>query len=504
MSPGRLLARARAPLLLALLVLPTGCGAKSHGPAAPGVLLIAVDGLRADHLEVYGYDRETSPALTALAAEGLRFEEVLACAPQFIPAHIGLLTGCEPVLSRRFLLPELEGPNERRWSVPARGEHLAVELLAAGYATAAFVDHPSIGEVQGLRQGFQRYELLQAQDAADWEGSQTSRVIEHFLQWLRALPEDRPWFAYLHLNRLVQCWSEPLSGAEAYFPPRASLAVVPPVASTDAVFFALPRSRWRGGPRTLGHYEAVYDGEIHALDGELAHLFASLRRLGRMETTSLHVVGAFGMQLGEAGLYLDAGRYSRADLGVPWIFRPRAEFAAARGRSLAGQVSTLDVAPTLLALEGLTVPPTMTGLSQAAVARERGAAVAARDFVYASCGLQGGCAVLGERYVLESLQPEGAGDEQLRRSWFGEWTDYERRLGLSFYARARLERPPLEGELPSKSEFEEFTRLREEVLRWRTETNEVRHFLQAPPGRSGLDEEALVRLRARGYRESFP
>lgn len=501
MSSGRLLALARATLLPALLL---ACGAKSPAPFAPGVLLIVVDGLRADHLGAYGYDRDTSPTLTALAAEGVRFEEVLACAPLFIPAHIGLLTGSEPILSRRFLLPELEGPNERRWSVPARGEHLAVEFLAAGYATAAFVDHPSIGEVQGLRRGFQRYELLTEQDAADWEGTQTSRVIERFLQWLRALPAGRPWFAYLHLNRLEQCWTGPPSGAEAYYQPRASLDFVPPVANTDSVFFALPRTRWRGGSRSLGHFEAVYDGEIHALDGELARLFASLRHLGRIDATSLHVLGAFGLQLGEAGLFLGAGRYSRADLGVPWIFRPRAEFAAARGRSVPGQVSTLDVAPTLLALEGLAVPRGMTGLSQAAVARVPEAPVAEREFVYASCGLQGGCAVIGKEFVLESLQPEGAGDEQLRRSWFGEWTEFERRLGLSFYARARLDRPPLEGEPPPKSELDPFTRLREEVLRWRTETNEVRHFLQTPPGRSGLDEQALARVRARGYRESSP
>ena len=35
------------------------------------VVLVTVDSLRADHCSSYGYDRETSPNLDALAAEGL-------------------------------------------------------------------------------------------------------------------------------------------------------------------------------------------------------------------------------------------------------------------------------------------------------------------------------------------------------------------------------------------------------------------------------------------------
>jgi hypothetical protein len=248
----------------------------------------------------------------------------------------------------------------------------------------------------------------------------------------------------------------------------------------------------------MGQYEALYDDEIHALDRELAHLFASLRRLERFESTSLHVVGSFGLQLGESGMYLSAGRYSRADLSVPWILRPRAELAAARGRSVPGLVSTLDVAPTLLALEGLAVPRSMSGLSQAAVARDRVAPVAPREFVFASCGLQGGCAAIGERHVFEYFVPEGTGDAQQRRSWFGEWTELGRHVGISFYERARMDHPPLEGEVPPGSEAE-LSPYRDEAFRWRKDTNDARRFLQAPPGRSQLDEAALSRLRERGY-----
>ena len=494
-------ARALAPLLVASAA--AGCGAQpGAGPGPrPGGLLIAIDGLRADHLGAYGYDRDTSPTLSALAAEGVRFEEVFASAPQLIPAHVALLTGCEPTLARRFLLPEQEGPSERRWHVSERGAHLAVQFLAAGYATAAFVDHAHLDQGQGLSRGFQRYEFLDEASAQHWEGGQTTRIVEHFLQWLRALPEGRPWFAYLHMNQLERCWSDPLAYSQGTFQPRPELAHVPPVGSTDSVFFAVPRTRWRGGPRSLGQYEAVYDDAIHALDAELGRLCASLRRSGRFDSTSIHVLGAFGVQFGEAGLYLRAGRYSQADLGVPWIFRPRSGLTTPRGRGVPGLASTLDVAPTLLALEGLSVPPTMTGLSQAAVTRAADARAAARDFAYASCGLQGGCALIGSGHVLECLVPEGASDMGLRRSWMGERAEPERRLGFNYYERERLRAPPLDAELPPRPELE-FSRFRDEVSRWLTETNDERHYLQAPAGRSSLGEAVLARLRARGYVEA--
>lgn len=40
----------------------------------PNLLVLSIDTLRADHLGSYGYGRDTSPALDALAARSVRFE----------------------------------------------------------------------------------------------------------------------------------------------------------------------------------------------------------------------------------------------------------------------------------------------------------------------------------------------------------------------------------------------------------------------------------------------
>src|SRR5262245_37742196 len=47
----------------------------------PHVVVYCIDTLRADHLGAYGYDRSTSPAIDAVAADGIVFENAVAQAP---------------------------------------------------------------------------------------------------------------------------------------------------------------------------------------------------------------------------------------------------------------------------------------------------------------------------------------------------------------------------------------------------------------------------------------
>ncbi|MEQ1894767.1 MAG: sulfatase [Planctomycetota bacterium] len=483
------------PVLSVVLGLCAFAACEPPAPSGPGqgVLVIAIDGLRADHLASYGYDRETSPNLDALAAEGILFEQAFASSPQTLPAHVALLTGNEPTVARRFLMTEFEGLSERRWRVPERGPHLALEFLAQGYATAAFLDDEQLSEAHGFAPGFQHFDVVSAEEAEAWEGGPNERVVRRFLTWLGTVPAGRPWFAYLHFHQLERFWSEPGTRAEGFFPPRAELDVLPPVGNTDSVFFALPRSRWRGGARTLGGYEALYDDEIRALDLELARLFARLRRFERYDSTSIHVLGTHGMQFGEAGLYLRSGRYSRADLAVPWIFRPAGP-GAVRGLRVPGLVSALDLAPTALANAGLAIPAGMQGLSQAGLADGRAPTAAAREFVFASAGLQEGCAVIGARFALEYTLPLGTSDDQLRRSWTGAWTSLGLQPHLVFYDRTAEPYPSLDAE-GNRGPAEDFAAFRAAALEWGRDMNDLRMFLQAPPGRSMLDPATLQRLR---------
>ena len=115
-------------------------------PGAPNVLLIVLDTVRADHLSLYGYPRDTSPNLARLAKEGVRFDLARAAAPWTLPSHASLFTGRWP--------HEL-GVEKLGW-LDAAYPTLAEYLGARGYDTAGFVANtvllrPRVGSFSWIR-----------------------------------------------------------------------------------------------------------------------------------------------------------------------------------------------------------------------------------------------------------------------------------------------------------------------------------------------------------------
>src|SRR5438067_13900193 len=70
--------------------------ARASAPLSGPIILISIDTLRADHLPPYGYTHVKTPAIAALAADGVVFERAYSHAPQTLPAHAALLSGRLP------------------------------------------------------------------------------------------------------------------------------------------------------------------------------------------------------------------------------------------------------------------------------------------------------------------------------------------------------------------------------------------------------------------------
>ena len=73
------------PFLILAGLLCAGCGPEpvrqpAAPPPRPNILLVTVDTVRADHTSVHGYERDTTPFLVELAAEGVRFDRAYATA----------------------------------------------------------------------------------------------------------------------------------------------------------------------------------------------------------------------------------------------------------------------------------------------------------------------------------------------------------------------------------------------------------------------------------------
>ena len=97
----------------------------SQAKTPHGIILISLDTLRADHLGVYGYHRNTSPSIDNFAKESIVFENAVVQSPWTLPSHMSIMTSLYP--SFHGLL--------RRNSPPLANQHktLAELLQERGY-----------------------------------------------------------------------------------------------------------------------------------------------------------------------------------------------------------------------------------------------------------------------------------------------------------------------------------------------------------------------------------
>ncbi len=284
-------------------------------PRPVDVVLITMDTTRVDRLGCYGAANVRTPALDALARTGVRFARAYAHAPLTAPSHASLLTG---------VLPTRHGMRDNGGFVlPGEIPTLAEPFVRAGYRTGAFVSAFVLDRRFGLARGFGTYVddvLGGGRDRIDAEVN--GRVtVDRALAWL-AQPDPRPVFAWVHL-----------------FDPHASYEPPEPFAS-----------RYRGRP---------YDGEIAYMDSQIGRLLTALA--ARRRPVLVAAIGDHGESLGAHGeLYHSYYIYEETQ-HVPFLLALPGYLP--QGQVVQPIVRAVDVAPTILELAGLPLPPVLDGRS---------------------------------------------------------------------------------------------------------------------------------------------
>jgi len=291
---------------------------QSQAPPTRNALLITVDTLRADRLECYGYRKVKTPVINRLAAEGVLFRQAVAQVPLTLPSHCSILTG---------MSPSSTGVRDQAgFSLAAEQTTLAELFKASGYETAAFVGASVLNSAGGLAQGFDVYSDLTGTTGKTTEGETERRgdaVVTEALQWMLTSGR-KPFFVWIHL-----------------FDPHTPYAPPEPY-----------KSQYRGSP---------YDGEVAYVDSLLGSLFSSLKEGNLEGKTTVLFTSDHGESLGEHGEQAHGFFLYDATLHVPLILRePGVPF---KNRVVAEQVRSIDIAPTLVELFGLTKPERMEGRS---------------------------------------------------------------------------------------------------------------------------------------------
>jgi len=344
---------------------------------APDVILVTLDTTRADHLSTYGYARETSPNLSAFAADGLLFTAARSPAAWTLPGHASLFTGMYPTRhGAHFAGTWLPGESRDghpmvAFPLPASAVTMAEALRDHGYRTGGFVANFSyLYRDFGIAQGFGRYEdapallfrlrpvglrlVRQVRPSFCLTPIRGAREINAAaLAWLDRQPAGRPAFLFVnymeaHEPRLApppyDRWSREIPGADRLA--RKNLYYEHAVRN-------LPEAEQR-------FVAANYDGELAFMDEALGELLAALRARGRWENALVIVTADHGEFLGEHDQMGHIGQMLYEPvLRIPLAVKfPGADHA--RGR-VTTPVQLVDVLPTVLATVGAAVPPDVQG-----------------------------------------------------------------------------------------------------------------------------------------------
>jgi len=351
--------------------------------SAPDVFLISMDTTRADHMSTYGYERETSPNLTALAADGLNFTQARSPAQWTVPGHASMLTGMYPSRhGAHYVGGWTSGPAiyGRRRVFPLGDDKttLAEVLRERGWATGGFVaNFANLFRGFGMAQGFQHYE--------DHPGL-LLRPIPHvvgFMQQFAPAFMKKPFRSAQEINAAVLSWMDGVpAGRPAfvfmnYLEPHHWIAAAP----YDLWARDLPNAARlaRKGlfthavPANLSKEErdfvtANYDGQILAMDAALGELVAELKRRGRYDNALIVVTADHGELLGEHDIVGHGGRMMYEGLlRVPMVVKmPGKDGAKA---VIDNPVQLVDILPTVLQAIGAPLPTGVQGAPLQQVAR---------------------------------------------------------------------------------------------------------------------------------------
>ena len=321
--------------LLLLVALGAGCG-----PDRPqtNVILISIDTLRPDRLGCYGYERETSPAIDGLAAEGVLFEDVTSSCPWTLPAHATMLTG---------LYPSRHGVKNHENRLPPTIPTLATRFAEEGYATLAVVNSHNFDERYGLQQGFERYEYLSEWPADGVKSHILNRgeEIAHLARTWLDEGDDRPFFLFLHFFDVHSGYTPEPAYRDLFAGEYSG-----PVDGSTGMMVALRSKKIVLGDADQRHLNDLYDGEIRQFDDILAGLVKFIDESGLGEETLFVVTADHGEEFFEHGSVLHGRTFYQEVIAVPLIVRGP---GVPRGVRVGDPVSSVDVAPTILAYAGL-------------------------------------------------------------------------------------------------------------------------------------------------------
>jgi len=364
--------------LLARLALAAAGGALGCRPApqsgggAPApvgdfsVLVVVLDACRGDKVSSYGFPRETTPQLDALARDpdAVSFRRHYVQGTWTKPSTASLFTGLY-VFQHKVLTDHQRGSGRgkralfRTQILPASHHTLAERFREAGYFTFGVVKSQQLAREYGFDQGFDRYYLPR-----EVKGDRAR--VDKALELVRGSPGR--FLGYVHLTACHNPF--PREERHAGYMERYGFAydeAARAAAGVDfgdiEIKFAIREKRARTTPDDLRFLHLVYEAKMRQADEtSLGPLLQGLRAAGRYDDTLILVSADHGEELLDHGGYHHGYALWEELAHVPLVVKyPKGRRPARLASRVDAFSQSIDVLPSLLTLAGLSEDPRLPG-----------------------------------------------------------------------------------------------------------------------------------------------
>jgi arylsulfatase A-like enzyme len=344
------------------------------------ILFLDLDTLRPDHLGCYGYHRNTSPNIDAIADEGVLFKNYYCSDAPCLPSRAALMTGQfgihNGVVGHGGTAADLrlEGA-ERGFGDKLKNQGLVGSLRRAGLHTTSISPFAERHSAWWFYAGFNEIHNTGR------NGSESAEEITPVaLQWIEQNAQKDNWF--LHVNywdphtpyrapaefgnpfkdEPLPDWITPeiLEEHQETVGPHGARQLMMYSNRPDPKF-----PRYPGELRTMDDVRDFIDGYdcgIRYMDTHIGQLFDALKAQGVFDDLAIIISSDHGENMGELGIYGEHGTADGITPHIPMIIRwPGAK----SGHIDAGLHYNLDLAPTLAELLGIKASPRWDGHSYA-------------------------------------------------------------------------------------------------------------------------------------------
>ena len=315
----------------------------------PNLMVLVLDTLRADHLSLYGYERDTTPELTRWAARrhAAVFPSVYSPSSWTVPAHLSLLTGTLPSEHQGHCGNHAH-VRRLRLEVPVT---LAEKLGEAGYRSAGVIANPNAMTVDGMERGFDLWAPVPPPHRLSFLGealrqrllplhhrsveiplATADRVNHELVSLLDSCDGGGCWLFANYVDVHAPYWpSAPFAG-------RFGAGETPDVPATLSAAVA---------PEVARSSRDAYDEEILGLDHALGELLTALEARRYFDNGWLFVTSDHGEAFLEHASVHHASNLYDEQIRVPLlVFYPDGTYLPARR----DPVGLLDVTATVSAI----------------------------------------------------------------------------------------------------------------------------------------------------------